>query len=453
MKNRLNNTETNPEDKLILADEAEPELTTPPTTAWKVMIVDDDPEVHKVTHLALGKSEFIGRPLTFISAYSGQEAIALLPAHPDTALIFLDVVMEAADSGLQVVRYVRETLQDKLVRIVLRTGYPGQAPPRSVIVDYDINDYRLKTEMKQGRMFVTTMASLRNYLDLATIEASRLNQARLNKQLRHEMAERKKLEQIHLEKERLRLEKEFLEKEKQVLARLNANKDKFFSIVAHDLRNPFSLLITMAHILTEAPDELAPKDIRRIGRDLESSVQNVYHLLGNLLQWAALQMGRVEHNPTDLDLGQIAAQTITLLQESASQKGVTLQNKIPLQTPAYGDANMLDTVIRNLTSNAMKFTPSGGKITLTALIKEKENPTPLVEVSITDTGIGISENILAKLFQVGEQVTRRGTAKERGTGLGLIIAQEMVEKNGGQIWVESVVEQGTTVKFTVPQHT
>ncbi len=143
------------------------------TTTWKIMIVDDDPDVHAVTQLALRGFTFQHKPLPFFSAYSGQAAKELLTRHPDTALILLDVIMEKNDSGLEVVKYIREILQNNLIRIILRTGQPGDAPEESVILNYDINDYKLKTELTQRNLFITLVAGLRAYQDLVTLELNK----------------------------------------------------------------------------------------------------------------------------------------------------------------------------------------------------------------------------------------------------------------------------------------
>lgn len=148
-------------------------IINPTTSIWKVMIVDDDPSVHQVTQLALRGFTFQGKSLTLLSAYCRQEAQTLLAEHPDIALIFLDVVMEENDTGLQIVRHIRETLQNKLIRIILRTGQPGEAPEEQIIIDYDINDYKLKPELNQRKLWVTLVTGLRAYYDLISLELNR----------------------------------------------------------------------------------------------------------------------------------------------------------------------------------------------------------------------------------------------------------------------------------------
>ena len=177
-----------PDDLLILADEDEiippPEkqiefnnqqipVIDPYSKTWKIMIVDDEQEIHDVTKIALDGFTFKDKPISFISAYSGEQAKILLKEHPDTAIIFLDVVMEENDSGLQVVKYIRETLQNQFIRIILRTGQPGEAPEEKTIINYDINDYKHKAELTRRKLFVTTIAGLRAYYDLMLIETNK----------------------------------------------------------------------------------------------------------------------------------------------------------------------------------------------------------------------------------------------------------------------------------------
>ncbi|MCC6142276.1 MAG: DUF3369 domain-containing protein [Candidatus Hydrogenedentes bacterium] len=161
------------DDALCFAEEDSADGARHEAGAWKLMIVDDDPEVHHVTRLVLADFAFSGRRLEFVSAYSGAEAHTMLAEHPDTAVILLDVVMETEDAGLQLARRIREELKNPFVRIVLRTGQPGQAPEEDVIVQYDINDYKSKTELTATRLFTTVVASLRAYRDVRTLEANK----------------------------------------------------------------------------------------------------------------------------------------------------------------------------------------------------------------------------------------------------------------------------------------
>ncbi len=228
------------------------------------------------------------------------------------------------------------------------------------------------------------------------------------------------------------------------LADLNAAKDKFFSIVAHDLRGPFQPLLGFSKLLLRITDTATPEQLHEIGGGIYRSAKNIYDLLENLLQWSRLQMDRLDFEPEQIDLQTVVERNIRLLSENAAKKEVTLQSSVRERVAICADENMLDTVIRNLISNALKFTPDGGRITISAQV----NGTDKIEISVADTGLGISPENIAKLFRLDAHHSTLGTAKEQGTGLGLLICKEMVEKNGGRIWIESEVGQGTTVHFT-----
>ncbi len=172
------------EDPVQFADEA-PGKHSGDDRRWKLLMVDDDPEVHRVTRMVLADFSFQGLPLQFLSAYSGEEALFMMQGHPETALVLLDVVMDTDDAGLRVARAIRETLNNKLVRIVLRTGHPGKAPENRVILQYEINDYKEKTELTAQRLFTTVTAALREYRDLKTIEKNRQGLDRILAASRH----------------------------------------------------------------------------------------------------------------------------------------------------------------------------------------------------------------------------------------------------------------------------
>lgn len=245
---------------------------------------------------------------------------------------------------------------------------------------------------------------------------------------------------------RIREQAKRLESQAAELMALNASKDKFFSIMAHDLKSPFQPLLGMAELQVLMADTLTPQNVAEMGQTIYQSAKNIYNLLENLLQWSRIQMERIEYYPKSLDLKDMVETTVQLLTPNATSKNITLQNNIGAFS-VYADEQMLDLVIRNLTSNALKFTPTGGLIEFSAR-EEIENR--LVEVAISDNGVGISPEHMAKLFHLDMHHSTVGTAKEHGTGLGLLLCKEMVEKNGGQIWIESAWGKGTTVKFTMP---
>jgi signal transduction histidine kinase len=237
------------------------------------------------------------------------------------------------------------------------------------------------------------------------------------------------------------------------LRKANSDKDKLFTIISHDLRSPFQPLLGNAQLIMKRIELFSKTDIQAMTKDIYKSARAIFNLLENLLAWSRLEQGRLEYNPSRVELYDLAERTVSLLGEVALGKQIRLEQTIEGELFIQADEYMIDTVIRNLTSNALKFTPAGGQVTLSARrngLSSDNGATGWVEVGVTDTGVGISREDIDKLFKTEVHHTTCGTAQEKGTGLGLILCQEMVEKNGGRIWIESELGQGTTVKFTVP---
>lgn len=245
----------------------------------------------------------------------------------------------------------------------------------------------------------------------------------------------------------LQLNGEMMQKQRE-LEDLNRSKDKFFSIVSHDLRSPFSSLLGISKLLAEGANDLERSDIKELAEALNSQAVNVFDFMENLLKWAQAHTGRMKYEPTVLSLKEITVPVESLLRENAHAKGVTLIDKISDELSVYADENMIRSVVQNLVSNALKFTPAGGTVTLSAAQSVKKPR--LVDISISDTGVGMSETDARKLFRIDVVHTTRGTEDETGSGLGLILCKELVEKNGGTIWVNSTEGTGTTFTFTLP---
>jgi two-component system sensor histidine kinase/response regulator len=249
------------------------------------------------------------------------------------------------------------------------------------------------------------------------------------------------------EVQRRRQVEEALQEANLALSKLNADKDKFLSIISHDLRGPFNIVLGNAQLLTKKLDSMSKSDVQDMTNSIHGGARAAYNLLENLLTWSQMQRaGGIEFRPGPIELRGLAHETLEVLEQTAAQKEIGIRNLIAPGLWVQADQHMLETVIRNLTSNALKFTPRGGQVTLAAHPDGK-----VVTVSVKDTGIGISPADVAKLFRIDTQRSTLGTEKERGSGLGLIICKEMTERNGGQIEVESELGSGTTVEFTVPR--
>jgi signal transduction histidine kinase len=255
----------------------------------------------------------------------------------------------------------------------------------------------------------------------------------------------KRLRNNNILEERLTQNSIKIEKQKRELEELNATKDKFFTIIAHDLKNPFNTVIGLAELLVERINTYDNNKIKEFVTQIHRFSTNAYNLLEDLLQWAKSQTGRMEINPEKVDIYELAVENKAMFENKAAKKGVKIVVDIPMDTYANVDRNMISTVIRNLVSNAVKFTNNGDKITISS-----EHVNNAIHINITDTGIGIPDKNLDKIFRIDSNLSTQGTADEAGTGLGLIISKEFVEKNGGTIHVESAEGKGSKFTFTVP---
>ncbi len=247
--------------------------------------------------------------------------------------------------------------------------------------------------------------------------------------------------------ERKQAEDEIKLKSKE-LSKSNAEKDKFFSIIAHDLRSPFNGFLGLTQIMSEELQSLTMTEVQEIAADMSKSANNLYRLLENLLKWAQIQQGMISFNPEVIQLDLVVGESIDMIQESAKNKDIELVTDIPAGLVAFADTNMLQSIIRNIFSNAVKFTPKGGKINLSA----KASGNKCIEIAIQDSGIGMDQMLIDNLFRIDVKTSRLGTESEPSTGLGLLLCKEFVEKQGGKIWVESKEGSGSTFYFTIPDN-
>lgn len=254
---------------------------------------------------------------------------------------------------------------------------------------------------------------------------------------------------INLKKKKIIVELEKASKQLQKYAEeqeeMNATKDKFFSIIAHDLKAPFQGLVGYTTIIKDGIDSMPRAELIRFIDGINDITRNTYGLLENLLEWSRLQSNKIIVTPVTFDIGTEIDRTVKVLEGKAKEKRIDVQNNVSKDAKVFCDKNMFKTVVHNLISNALKFTMPGGKIEINS-----EPRSGKVIISIKDSGIGIPVEDIDKLFRIDQPVTTKGTANETGTGLGLVICKEMVEKNGGKIWVNSEENGGSTFYFTVP---
>ncbi len=239
---------------------------------------------------------------------------------------------------------------------------------------------------------------------------------------------------------------ELINQKNEILNNAVAEKDKFFSIIAHDLKSPFNSILGFSELLSEVIEEKNYEQVKAYSDIINKSSKRAMELLQNLMEWAQAKTGRISFNPMVLKLRPLVDDIIELYSDIANQKHIKVTAGIDSNLVIFADKSMINTVLRNLISNALKFTYPNGAINI--LGKENiEN----VQISVTDTGVGIDKIQIDKMFRLGESITTYGTKDEKGTGLGLILCKEFIEKHGGEIWIESEPEVGSTFYFNIPK--
>jgi signal transduction histidine kinase len=236
-----------------------------------------------------------------------------------------------------------------------------------------------------------------------------------------------------------------LEQANEELKKLNSSKDKFFSIISHDLRGPFQNILGFSEILSDSYADMDDTQKKDIAENINVSTKRVYNLLENLLKWSASQINSISYIPDTIDIEDIISESIHILKDIAARKKIGINfSKIEVEK-VYADREMVKTIVRNLIGNALKFTLSGGSVDIEVTKTDK-----FAHISVRDTGIGMDKKYMQSLFSIEKMESRAGTENERGSGLGLILCREFVEKNGGKLTVESKKGTGSTFSFTLP---
>jgi signal transduction histidine kinase len=393
----------------------------PAGAPWKVMLVDDEPDIHAVLRLALQDIEVQGRRLHLLDVQSATEARVCLDQHPDIALILLDVVMESEQAGLDLVRHIRQERGNRSVQIVLVTGQPGYAPQRKVVTDYAIDGYRLKSELTADKIFVSVYAALRTHQALIELATYRDHLEAL-------VAERTTaltIAKVHAEA-------------------ANRAKSVFLSNMSHELRTPLNAILGFAQILIR--DERIPEDERKNIATINRAGDHLLSLINDVLEISRIEAGQAVAQNEAFDLAAALDDVEEMIRVRAETKDLALSVERHGELPSVvmGDAHRLRQVLLNLLGNAVKFTERGQvRLSVTAL------PAQQVRFEVIDTGPGIDANELSSMFQPFHQ-TRIGIASGEGTGLGLAISHEFIRLMGGELSVTSVPGQGSTFSFAVP---
>jgi signal transduction histidine kinase len=367
---------------------------------WRVLVVDDDPEVHAVTRLALSDFEMDGRPLQLLIALSDREARRIWSETADIALVLLDVVMETEHAGFDFVRFVREEKKNAHTRIVLRTGQPGQAPALEVIARYEIDDYRTKTELTFERLNVLVSAALRTYRLLREMDARR-----------------------------------------QQLESSNRELERFAYVVSHDLQAPLRSVVGFGQLLAAQVAESVGPEASKMLSTMLSSARDMDQLIRDLLEYS--RIGRLATVKTDVDLNIVLNLACQRVRSVIDQRHAEIRRG-PLPT-VLGNSGMLTQLFANLIDNAIKFQPDARPL---VAIDARESASGW-EIRVADRGIGIEAEHLSEIFEPFRRVAE-SQEKFPGTGIGLAICRRVAEVHGGRIHAESVKGQGTTMVLSLP---
>lgn len=377
---------------------------------FEVLIVDDIKENIQVLGSILRSS---GIKVSFVT--KGQQAIdACLKFPPD--LVLLDIAMPEMD-GFDVCKILKQNPKTKSIPIIFVTALNEK---KEIIRGLQLGavDYITKPFNK-----IELLSRIKLHLDL--------------KKSKDEIVEKnKKLEETTNE-----------------LHELIKMRDKFFSIIAHDLKNPFNSLIGIADLLVRNAHKYPLEKIIRFSDALKESAEKGHELLENLLQWSRTQNKTINFSPQKIKVKAVIDNSIAVYTQAAKEKRITIEQNIDSDYYAFADVNMLKTVIRNLVSNAIKFTHLNGRITISVSNGKYCSKIPeikMLQINVKDTGVGINPEFIPKLFKIDANISTKGTKNEEGTGLGLILCKEFIEKHHGCIKTESEINKGTIFSFTIP---
>lgn len=407
------------------------ETQMPEEPLINVLLVDDNENNLLAMEVVLEKEKY-----TFHRATSGREALRILLREEDFSLILLDVKMPIMD-GYETAALIYERDKLRQIPIIFITAHDYEEA--AVFKGYEAGavDFIRKPfnpEMLRSKVAVFTELYRKNQL--------------LQRQEEKLQAINQELKQMNQSLEQRVLERTLqLEGVNRELKELNLSKDKFLSVISHDLRNPLTALLATSENLTRDSEKLQPERIKMFANIIHRTSHKILDQLNELVDWAKEQREKNNFNPQELQLRQSVNESLDLLRENAQQKNIVLENLVTEELYIHADVLMFRSILQNVVTNAIKYTPAGGgSVAVTATATDG-----MIELCIRDQGVGMSAQTLDMLFGQVSTASLLGTSKERGTGLGLLLVKDFVTMHGGTIRVESELDKGTCFLFTMPK--
>jgi signal transduction histidine kinase len=395
----------------------------------KILLVDDNDNNLLSMEVALENDNYL-----FYKATSGREALRILLKEEDFSLILLDVKMPIMD-GYETAELIYQRDKFKDIPIIFITAH-----------DYE-----------EAAMFKGYQAGavdfIRKPFNTEILRSKVAVFAELYKKNRLLMQQEKKLQRINNDLIQLNkdLEQRVLDRTMELenlnhqLKALNISKDKFLSVISHDLRNPLTALLASSATLNENGDNIDPKQLKQLYQIIYRTSHRLLDQLNEVVEWAKKQSEKINFNPEKINLFEGITESLELLKPNANQKEIKLENRTPKDVYVNADSLMLRSIVQNLVTNAIKYTPKGGSVNINAKADAQ-----MVCVFVEDSGVGMSSEMKEKLFTKVNSASLSGTNNEIGTGLGLLLVNDFVTQHGGTVDVESTVGAGTTFKFTIP---
>ena len=392
-----------------------------------ILCVDDEELVLKALKRELGK--FFGTKYLIETSDGGEDALALFQElqedEHEVPLVISDHIMPDI-KGDELLQRIHK-IAPKTLTIML-TGQADMEAVTNAVNGANLYRYIAKP-WEATDLELTIKEAMRRYFQDKALE----KQMKLLRNMNATLEDKVKQRTAQLEAQQIELQQS------------NASKDKFFSVVADDLRAPFTGLLGLTDFVVKNVEKFSKEQIKEQIGSMREATENVYTLLENLLAWSQLQQGKLEHHPQPIPLQELAERNTAFFASHAAQKQITVSNLISPAVKVYADRSMLMIIIRNLLSNALKFTNPGGVVALEAVEAED-----YVDLNFSDTGVGISKEALPQLFRIDAKYSTPGTAEEEGSGLGLIVSKGLIEHNKGRLRLQSEKKQGTVVTVRLP---